>query len=199
MGLVFVGDGRVDVVLEVAALFQEPDHAISEDGDHSLNLVVSRRIDPPVLGTPVELLGCRVVTPLEKQHVVVDVEVEAATEPLDEGDGPRLEFGAEALLFGFLADVGRDGTMDDGQATRLDLRVFRQNETNRHGETEHPLTDADLGEDGVDQVGGAFCHAPAAAGRAESALLTRKGDELFGFAVPAPEPGVLGHSAHLTL
>jgi len=55
--------------------------------------------------------------------VVVDVEIEAAAESLNEGDGAGLEPGAEPLLLGFLADVGRDGAMDDDEATCLDLRL----------------------------------------------------------------------------
>ncbi len=56
-------------------------------GDQGLDLSVGRRIDPPELGA----LCALVIAALEKEHVIVDVEVEGSTESLDEGNGAGLE------------------------------------------------------------------------------------------------------------
>jgi hypothetical protein len=49
------------------------------------------------------------------------------------------------------------------------------------------LSDTGFGEDLVHEVSRAFCHSSSAAGAAKSAFLTGKRDQLFMFAVGAPD------------
>ena len=73
--------------------------------------------------------------------------------------------------------------MDDGEDSGLNLGIFGQDEPDRHGKGEHPLADAGLGKDLVDEVGCRFSHPSSAAGAAESTLLTGESDELLVLAV----------------
>ena len=55
-------------------------------------------------------------------------------------------------------------------------------------EREHPLSHRNVWEDVVDEMRGAFGHAPPAAARAEPAAPAGEGHEPLGFAIAAPEP-----------
>ena len=66
-----------------------------------------------------------------------------------------------------------------------DLGVVREEEPERVGDAQHPLAHGSLGEDLIDEVGGALGHAPRAAARAEAASLAAEGDETFGAAAVA--------------
>lgn len=115
------------------------------------------------------------------------LQVQGTAEALDEGDRAGLEFRFESFSPGLFPDEARDRAVDDGEALSLDFRILGQDEADGHGEAEHPLADADLREDGVDEVGCGLGHSPAAAGATESALFAGKGDKLFVLAVLAPE------------
>jgi hypothetical protein len=171
--------GQVIFVREVALFLQKPNHALGESGHHDCDFLISRRIDPPVLRA---LMGFVVAT-FEEEHMVMDVQIETSAESLNESDGTGLESGTKSFPFGFFPDVSRDGPVDDSEAAGLDLRIFGQDESHGHGERKHPLSNSDFGKYFVHQVRGALGHSPAAAGRAESALLTRKCDEFFELTV----------------
>ncbi len=91
---------------------------------------------------------------LQKEHVIVDVEIERSAKALNERDRAGLKLGAKSLLFGLFSDVRRDRTMDDGEYFSLDLGVLGQDESHRHGETQDPLADSGLGKYLVDEMGG---------------------------------------------
>jgi hypothetical protein len=79
----------------MAAFLEKPNLALGERCDHDLDLVVVCRVNPPE-SRP--LLG-GVIPALEKEHMAVDVEVQAAAESLDQSDGAGLKWSTEARLF----------------------------------------------------------------------------------------------------
>ena len=108
--------------------------------------------------------------------VEVDVEVEAAAETLDEGDGGELGFferdGASPHAVTLSERAGE--CADD---LRQEVRVVRSAGADVERKREHPLADGNRRDDAIDDVGRRVAHSTAGAARAEAARLARERDE----------------------
>jgi len=110
------------------------------------------------------------IHPVQYQHVQMNVEIECAAKPLDEGDdtGSGDAAGGKACPMG---QIGLDGADDDGQTTTERVGVPGEEQTQRPGETQHPLAYRYFREDMVNEVSRRFDHSTCATGRAKAATL----------------------------
>jgi len=72
---------------------------------------------------------------------------------LDERNRAWLER-REPFSLSFLAEIGRDCSVNDRKTARLHTGTLSQDKSHGHWETEHPLPDANLREDSVYEVRG---------------------------------------------
>ena len=100
--------------------------------------------------------------PVQHDHVQVNVEVERAAEPMDQGHdtcpGAAVTFQSRLLN-----EMGLDGSNDNGQAAAEDIRTAREQHAQRPGKAENPLPDGSGRNDVVNEVRGGFDHAPSTA------------------------------------
>lgn len=116
----------------------------------------------------------------------VDVEVERATEALDQGDGARL-----CRLVrkpGFSDQMRGQYAIDDAQHLAHDRRTAGEQKPQWQREAQHPLAHRGLGQDVVYQQRRALRHAPGSATGAEAAALAAEGHEMFRMAAIAAHP-----------
>jgi len=125
-------------------------------------------------------VGTIVINTVENEHVEVHVEVQSATEALDQRHGTRLR--ALARETGLVDQMHGETPMDDAEHLAHDRRLVGEEEPKRPWHAQHPLAHRLLGEDLVDEERGALGHAPRAAARAEAAALAAEGDEVLGAA-----------------
>lgn len=118
----------------------------------------------------------------------VDVQVERASEALNEGNCSRVEFGSKALLLGFFLDESSDCPVGDLQGFGLDFWVLSQDEANGHRKGENVLANTDSRKDLVYEMSSRFSHSSATARGAETSLFARKCQEFLMLALAAFEP-----------
>ena len=95
----------------------------------------------------------------------VDIQIERATETLDQGDRTGLRrLAGEA---GLLDQVRGDAAIDDAEHPAHDRGAAGEQEAQRIRDAQHPLAYRLLGKDLIDQQGSALGHAPRAAAGAD--------------------------------
>jgi hypothetical protein len=82
----------------------------------------------------------------------------------------------------------RDGVDEDAPERARDVRAKRRQATQLVGQREHVLAQRDGGQDAIDVVCGAVCHAPPGAARAHASALARERDQEIALAVVAVKP-----------
>jgi len=133
--------------------------------------------------------------------VQVDVQVQGAAEPLDQGDnaGSGAAAGRES---GPVGQIGLDRTDDDRETAAECIRPAGEEQAQWPGEAENPLTHRHFREDMVDQVRRRLDHPPCAAGRAEAPTLAGECDKVFvaaAVALHAHEPVLESATAQVIL
>jgi hypothetical protein len=113
---------------------------------------------------------------VQEDGVEVHIQVEAATESLDERQSATFH-SIEPLALGAGA-IGREDRLDEdaregSENSGLECRESAELE----GERQHELTHGDIWENAIDKMGGAIRHAPARTARADPAQLAREGDK----------------------
>ncbi len=115
-------------------------------------------------------------------------QVQGRPEALDERDRAALSL-ADAEVHSRAAPLVReDGSQEAAQDLAREPRVPGAAEAKRIGQREHPLSDRDLGQHPVDEMGRGVGHATTATGRTEAAALAREGDEAVVAAGVAVDP-----------
>lgn len=117
----------------------------------------------------------------------VGVEVERAAQALQNGDGACLALDAERP-----SPVPIEAEQHAQRHTEhaaSDLGVAGHLQTPVPRQRQHPLSDGDLGEEGIDPAGGEVAHPATATARADAALLVRERDQRVVVAAHAGEPG----------
>ena len=178
-------DAAVLVVFPEAALDEEALDASLDEGGELLELLVG--------GAAQGVEGELAVVTLDPDTVgsegmKVHVQVQRAPEALDDGDGAGAASG-EAGSLRALAVGGEDGAQEDAQDGLGTVVVEGHAPTKPEGDAEDPLAMADVGEDAVDEIGGARGHAPAHAARTKASAFARVRDETLGAAARAAESG----------
>ena len=117
----------------------------------------------------------------------MDVQIERTAKTLDEGDdaGARAAAGREPRAAG---EIGLDGVDDDRKTAAERVGPAGEEQAQWPGEAENPLTDGHFRNDVVDQVRRRLDHPPRAAGGAEPATFTGKGNEVLMTAAVALHP-----------
>ena len=117
----------------------------------------------------------------------MDVQIHRATEALKHRDAaaPGMR---DAMRLGPRAQMAFDGLVQDARNPSAQVVTPRQQVAQPMREREHPLSYGNVGEDVVDEMRGAFGHAPPATTRTEPAPFTGERHEPLGRAVPATEP-----------
>jgi hypothetical protein len=93
--------------------------------NQGLDLVVCGRADPPELRTPASLE----VPAFQKEHMVMDVQIQRSAKALNQRHGARLKPSAKPLALCLLAEVSVDRPVNDGEAAGLDVGIFGQDES----------------------------------------------------------------------
>ncbi len=116
----------------------------------------------------------------------VEIEVQRTAEALDQ----RHRAGACRLAGepGLLDQVTGDDTIDDAEYLAHDRWTAGEQETQGIRKAQHPLAHRLLGEDLIDQQGGAFGHAPRPAARTKAARFAAESDQMLGMAGLAAHP-----------
>jgi hypothetical protein len=125
--------------------------------------------------------------PVEHQRVDVDVEIERSPEPLDDRDGASARL-LEADRARVVPQQAEDGAEEDSGDPPAEVVIPRQPVPQSVRQTQDPLSDWNVGDDAIDQVGSAFRHPPATTTRAERAPLARERDEPIQGAPVAAKP-----------
>jgi hypothetical protein len=100
---------------------------------------------------------------------------------VQEGDRPELGVSGRAGTGG---PEGRtNGAQEDPQDGACDVRVVVEVGAQALGQGQHPLTDGEVGQDVVGEMGGHLGHTPGVAGGADAAALAGEGDQAFMAAV----------------
>jgi len=119
------------------------------------------------------------VTAVEEARVEVNIQVQARTEALNEGDRARSRGRAAsgASVLGPASIPLTNGLGEDPRECGEHLRVERGERAKLEREGEHPLAHGDCWEDSIDESRGLVRHPAPRATRAHRALLTGEGDK----------------------
>ena len=105
----------------------------------------------------------------------VDIDVETSAESLNQRHGTS--FGIGFFEFCLFSVVRRDRGDRNVEGSCHEFGSDGKAESDGSWKSEDPLPNILVGQDGVDQMGCGLAHSPCPAAGAESAALTRKGDE----------------------
>jgi site-specific recombinase XerC len=163
---------------------EEPRHAARDQGHHARH-VLARQAADGMKPNGAFLHGDHAV---QHERVEVDVEIERATEPLDDDHGaaPPVD---DALAAGALAQEPEDRPHGDAGHGPTQCVVPGQQVPQPMRQTEDPLPDGHVGEDPIDEMRRPLRHPAASTTRAEPPPLARERDQTIQATGGAPESG----------
>jgi hypothetical protein len=124
---------------------------------------------------------------VEHERVYVDVQIHRAAEALKHRDAAAPGM-LDAVRLSPGAQMAFDGLVQDACNPSAQVVTPRQQLAQPRREREHPRSYRNVWEDVVDEVRGAFSHAPPATTRTDSAPFEGEGHKPLGRAACAPEP-----------
>ncbi len=168
-----------------AVVVEEPADAGADRSEQPGDLLVAGwwgevEVEAPTLG-----LG---EDPIEHERMEMNIQIQRATEALDDRDTPGLPI-ADPALARLLALKAQERAHDDTQHGAAEGVIPGEEVAEAVGEAQDPLAYGHSGQHLVHQMGGALGHAPAPAARAEAAALARERHEPLERAGAASNPG----------
>jgi len=124
---------------------------------------------------------------IDREHMDVDVQVQRASESLDDGHSTAATID-DAIPTRATSDDAEHGAHVHGDDRATQIVIPRQHVPQPVRQTQHPLSHRHVGEHMIHQVRRAFGHAPAATTGTEPAAFAREGHEAIVAAPIAMKP-----------
>ena len=172
--------GVLGVAFNEASALEEAADAVRERGGQGVQLGARRRRHAAKAQRAVGMLD---VDAVEDEHVDMHVEIQRATEALDQRHRACLRVLARES--GLADQVSGEAAMDDAEHRAHGRRLVGEQEPKRVGHAQHPLAHGLGREDPVDEERDALGHTSCATARTEATALAAKGNEVLGVAAVA--------------